>query len=34
MHTRIENSPRWYQLVAFLAGGIAVGMALAVILWL
>jgi len=28
------NQPRWYELVLYTAGGIAVGISLAVILWL
>jgi hypothetical protein len=34
MHPNTPHTPRWYHLTAYTLGGVAVGMALAVILWL
>jgi hypothetical protein len=29
-----EYQPRWYELIAYTLGGVAVGISLAIILWL
>jgi len=34
MQSTLEYRPRWYELIAYTLGGIVVGLALAVILWL
>jgi hypothetical protein len=34
MQVDLPNQPRWYELVLYTLGGIAVGVSLAVIFWL